>query len=76
MFLTDIQRSPDDGMISLWGHKIYVPQMHAILENDMGFPIGLEAGSATIKDANSENERIILSINVYSEGLENEQAKS
>lgn len=66
MYLTDIHRKPGDGMISLWGHKIYAPQIHDMLADKLQYPINIEVGSDTIP-TNDDREQIVLTMNVYSE---------
>lgn len=60
MFLSNIRRKPEDGMISVWGHKIFAPQIHDVLEKELGFPVAMDISYDTIQV--ETGEQIVLDI--------------
>ncbi len=66
MYLSEIERRPDAGMISLWGEKIFVPQIQQILQTELGRPIIMRTAYKTVKSAELSREQVVLDFDIYS----------
>ena len=52
-------------MISVWGHKIFAPQIQSVLDKDLGFPVALDVSYDTIQV--ETGEQIVLDIIISSQ---------
>lgn len=77
MYLSEIERKPEAGMISLWGEKIFIPQIQGILQKELGKPIIMRTGYKTIKNTELDREQIVLDFDIYSaDFMEDENAST
>lgn len=66
-YISGVERKPEDGMISLWGCKLFVPGLLDKIREQTGIPVRLEAQA--FEDPNSLGQ--VLNIQVYSDDFSN-----
>jgi len=65
-------------MISLWGEKIFIPQIQLILQQQLGFPISLrvvDRGVSLNEDPQINREQHTLHFEIFGDGLDTEEKR-